>query len=243
MIVLQVCKALHQTYKSSIELQYIVELGGQQLLPVPLHSYTSTAKHLQLLRDKAQSWFKFEKCFDSFKTVFTFKRFHFPQKSVGGGHICLWDDVEDLAKILPILPKPSQQTIERDWSPRLSNSVPSAILGVFMDPAQNLIAIAYTNTYREWINETAYIDLGSLNVDGVHPQAAGPTLSPSELLGYETSAFRANTLELKVLGRHVALRRFLNTDTDTVFRYEDMWSLQIWDWKHSTTSNVSLGQK
>jgi hypothetical protein len=243
MIVLQVCKALHQTYKSSIELQYIVELGGQRLLPVPLHSYTSTAKHLQLLRDKAQSWFKFEKCLDSFKAVFTLERFRFAQKFVGGGHICLWDGEEDLAKIFPILPKPSQQTIERDWSPKLSNSVPSVILGVFMDPAQNLIAIAYTNTHDhlEWINETAYIDLGTINVDGVHPQAAGPTLSPSELLGYETSAFRANTLELKVLGRHVALRRSLITDT--AFTYEGMWSLQIWDWKHSTTSNVSLGQK
>lgn len=34
-IVSQVCKAFHQMYISYSELQYIVELGGQQLFPVP----------------------------------------------------------------------------------------------------------------------------------------------------------------------------------------------------------------
>lgn len=33
-VILQVCRGLHQIYLSSSELQYIVELGGQQLLPV-----------------------------------------------------------------------------------------------------------------------------------------------------------------------------------------------------------------
>lgn len=56
-IVSQVCKAFHQMYISYSELQYIVELGGQQLFPVPerdqqLHFY------LRLLRDRAHAWFK-----------------------------------------------------------------------------------------------------------------------------------------------------------------------------------------
>ncbi|KAG2119546.1 uncharacterized protein F5147DRAFT_767033 [Suillus discolor] len=56
-----VCRDLRQTYLSSSELQYIVELSGQQLLPVdlPLDSHTPTISEcLQLLRDKAHAWFQ-----------------------------------------------------------------------------------------------------------------------------------------------------------------------------------------
>jgi hypothetical protein len=57
MIVLQVCKALRQTYISSSELQYIVELSGQRLLHVPNTDDVNipVSERLQLLRDKAHA--------------------------------------------------------------------------------------------------------------------------------------------------------------------------------------------
>ncbi|KAG1840496.1 hypothetical protein DFJ58DRAFT_916733 [Suillus subalutaceus] len=57
-----VCKGLRETYLSSSELQYIVKLGGQRLLPVGLgaYNYTPISERLRLLRDKAHAWFKFD---------------------------------------------------------------------------------------------------------------------------------------------------------------------------------------
>ncbi|KAG1727732.1 hypothetical protein EDB19DRAFT_189711 [Suillus lakei] len=81
------------------------------------------------------------------------------------------------AKIIPILPKPSQQTIERDWPRGTLCSVPhSTIIDVFMDAAQNLIAVAYIAE-----DQTLCIDLRALDGDCAHSQAARSTLFPSDL--------------------------------------------------------------
>jgi hypothetical protein len=240
---LEVCTALRQTYLSSSELQYIVELGGQRLLPVPttgLGNQISIAKRLQLLRDKAHAWFGFNKC--SFETLSIPEEFTFAKFSVAGGHLSLWDQEDDLAEIFPILSKPSQRTIKREWSPRSSHSVPNAqTFDVFVDPAQNLVAAAYfaiTNDLQ-FSNESFYIDLRTLDIDGVHPQAAGPILSLSALPESENGGFSVlMSLELKGLGKHIALRMICGTGNNTS---QDTFVLQIWDWKHSTTSSVSLG--
>ncbi|KAG1751129.1 hypothetical protein EDB19DRAFT_1275165 [Suillus lakei] len=169
------CKALHQTYMSSSELQYIVELGGQQLLPVPntdLGNRISIPQCLQLLRDDAHAWFKFD--ITSFETV------SIPDHStmcVADGHLCLWKKHEDSTTVFPILPKPSQYTIEHDRFPTSWRSNPDASsFDVFMDPAQNLIAIAYaTGDDQEEEEDRIFVDLGTLNGGGIHPQAAGNT--------------------------------------------------------------------
>lgn len=44
-----------------------------------------------------------------------------------------------------------------------------------MDPAQNLIAIAY-GVNDDTIQGRFYVDLRTLDGDGIHPQAAGQTL-------------------------------------------------------------------
>ncbi|KAG2035005.1 hypothetical protein BDR03DRAFT_1001274, partial [Suillus americanus] len=136
-----VCKALRQTYMSSSELRYIVEFGGQGLLPVSnTYNHSPIFKRLQLLRDKAYAWFNVD--FHSFETV-TVESYS-EQKYVADGHLYLWDQEEDLATIVPILPKPSQRTIQRNWSPGTLCSVPNTTtLDVFMDPAQNLKAVVY----------------------------------------------------------------------------------------------------
>ncbi|KAG1838914.1 hypothetical protein DFJ58DRAFT_120895 [Suillus subalutaceus] len=112
-----VCKALRQTYMSSSELQYVTELGGQQLLFVPgmdLDNNTSNFKCLQLLRDKAHAWFKLD--IHSSKTVFIPEPFRrYTNTFLVHGHLRLFNEVQQLAKIFPILPKPDQQIIERDW--------------------------------------------------------------------------------------------------------------------------------
>jgi hypothetical protein len=246
-IVLQVCKALRLTYMSSSQLQYIVELGGQRLLHVPdtdLDNPTSIAKCLQLLRDKANAWFKFDE--RPLMTLHVPEQFRFSYRSFVGGHYCMWDEEQDLAKIFPILPNPSQRTIERDWSPKSSRSVPNAqTFSVFMDPVQNLVAIAYaiTDDDLQSGDESFYIDLRTLDVDGVHPRAAGPKLFLSGLPGGENSELITQSMKLEGLGRHIAFRRSLTVSDEEDSTYEDVWALQIWDWQHSMTSNVSPGQK
>jgi hypothetical protein len=135
-----------------------------------------------------------------------------------------------VAAIIPILPKSQQQTVER-WQRTLSSVIPipySEKLDVFMDLAQNLIVVVYL------VDETLYIDLRALDGDGVHPQAAGPRLFLSELQGYDAHHIDTESANLKGWGRHIALRRIAPSI--------NQWQLQIWDWQHSTTSNVSYGQ-
>ncbi|KAG2156197.1 hypothetical protein DEU56DRAFT_906368 [Suillus clintonianus] len=227
--------------KSSSELQYIIELGGQRLLPVVdtnLYNYTPISKRLQLLRDKTRAWFKFD--INSVETVSIPDQFYDGRLSLADGHLCLYNRDEDSAKIFPILPKPSQQTIERGFSPRSLCLVPNTdIIDVFMDPAQNLIAIAYVIT--EGVCQPGgvrfFIELNALDGGGVHPQAAGRTLFMSGPPQCENIRFEINSGKLKGFGRRIALwcsLRFNGAGSYTFNR--TMWWLQIWDWQHSTTS-------
>ncbi|KAG1775179.1 hypothetical protein EV702DRAFT_1280077 [Suillus placidus] len=231
-----VCKALRQTYISSSELQYIIELKGQHLLPVAnTENRSPISKRLNLLRDRAHAWFDVD--FHSFETV-TVKSYS-EQKYVVNGHLYLWDQDEDLATIIPIFPKLSQQTIQRNWSPGTLCSVSnSANLDVFMDPAQNLKAVVYKVDH-----ETLYIDLGVLDHDSAHPQAAGRTLYVSGPPGYDNNRVQTTSAKLSGCGRHIALQRSVEVtvvDHGAGIYYENMWQLQIWDWQHSTTSNSVL---
>jgi hypothetical protein len=229
---------------SSSELQYIVELGGQQLLPIPwTNDNTSISKCLQLLKDKTHAWFKFD--IHSFETVSIPAQFHGTKTSLANGHLCLWNEEDDSAKIFPVLPKPSSQTIQRDWSPGSLCSLPNTTnIDVLINPGQNLVAIAYATTLQS--GDPIHICIRALDgFDGVHPKAAGQKLILSELPRHcdMDSHIVTENVMLDSFGRHIALRGTLVVgDADSTIIYS--WWLQIWDWQHSTTSNVSasLGQ-
>jgi hypothetical protein len=225
-------------YLSSSELQYIVELGGQQLLPVCLgaHNHTPISEHLQLLRNKAHAWFKFDT--QPVQTVIVPEIFEDDRTFVSNGHLCLsyanGDQV--VAKIYSILPEPSIQGINHEWQhPESLLSVPDAhINDVLIDPRQNLVAVAYTITGRSG----GYIDLLALDGDGSHPHAVGPTLSTAPALsGCQNIIQTLESWRLDGLGKHIALWHFLLFESDS---HKILWQLQIWDWQHSTTSNVSV---
>ncbi|KAG1855330.1 hypothetical protein DFJ58DRAFT_745488 [Suillus subalutaceus] len=237
-----VCKALRQMYMFSSELQYIVELSGQRLLPVPnTDNLTPVSQRLQLLRDRAHAWLKFD--IHSFKTT-TMPKISYDQETfLTDGHFYFWNDTQNSATIIPTLPKPSQQAIERNWSPRTSCINPySTNLKVFMDPAQNLIAVVYID-YAELRHD---IDLRALDSDRVHPLAAGRTLFLSELLNYGTvnEGIEMPLMTLKGCGRYIALQRVYMASVEDedgeghLRKY--MSQLEIWDWQHSTTSSSVL---
>ncbi|KAG2046328.1 hypothetical protein BDR06DRAFT_1037728, partial [Suillus hirtellus] len=82
------CKSLREIYMSSSELQYITELGGQQLLPV-LNGSLSVSERLQLLRDKVHAWSKFDvHSSESISIPVQFRRR--TKVSVVNGHACFW---------------------------------------------------------------------------------------------------------------------------------------------------------
>ena len=231
---------------TSSELQYTIELGGQRLLPVPnvnVDTHTTIATRLQLLKDKAYAWLNFNN--RSFKTISIPRQFRLVRKIVADGYICLWessweegDNEPDILRVFPVLHKPSQQAIERDWSPRLFRSVPNTrIMSIFMDPVQNLIAIAYIvrddTPQSDESFDNFYIDLGTLDGDGAHPEAAGPMLFPTSKVPHDNGG-------VKGLGRHIAFWRCPRF-TGEIDNAHKGWSLQIWDWQSSTTSNVSAG--
>lgn len=240
-----VCKALRKTYISSSELQYITELGGQQLLSVPdtnLDNHTSISRRLQLLRNKAHAWFKFD--VHSFESVSIPEQFYDAKTSLADGHLCFFNEDEQSAKIFPILPKPSHHNIERDWPPGSLCSIPNAdSIEVFMDPAQNLIAIACM-IVDETIgvdDERLYIDLGTLDGDGdAHPEAAGKMLYLSRLPRCEDGLYTIENWKLEGFGKHIAFRRSLLVHEGSYSFGEEIWFVQIWDWQHSTTSNCVL---
>ncbi|KAG2120194.1 hypothetical protein BD769DRAFT_1020259 [Suillus cothurnatus] len=237
------CKALRQVYMTSSELQYITELDGQQLLPVS-SGYIPFSKRLQLLRDKAHAWSKFD--IHSFEGISVPAQFCTRTKvTIVSGHACLWKPTLYSCKIFPILPKPLQQTIERDFSPDSLCSVPKQkqsefdVLNVFIDPVQNLLAIVYVTVIRNGgmvSDEDYYIDLVALDGDGAHPQAAGRTLLLSDFPRRQN--FITKTTKVEGLGRHIALRLF--DDESRTPSIASRWWLQIWDWQHSTTSHSIL---
>ncbi|KAG1859374.1 hypothetical protein DFJ58DRAFT_726398 [Suillus subalutaceus] len=217
-------------------LQYIVELGGQQLLPVGLgaHNHTPISERLRLLRDKAHAWFKFDT--RPVQTVVVPERFRNEKTFVSNGHLCLGHaNGPGFAKISSILPKPTKQGINREWHCLESLlSVPNAHNnGVLIDPEQNLAAVVY-----EIIGKSgAYIDLLALDGDGSHPRAVGPTLSTVQGLPRRQSITQTReSWRLDGLGRHIALWHFLRLYDP----HRSLLWLQIWDWQHSTTSNCIL---
>lgn len=219
---------------SSFELQYITELGGQQLLPV-FDGHISLSKRLQLLRDKAHAWFQFNFHAHSFQTVSIEEQFHDVTISLVDGHFCLWhletEDSENWAKIVPILPKPSEQTVKRHWPPESLCPVPDAyIVDVYMDPAQNLIAIAYGVNNDTFQEGRFYVDLRTLDGDGIHPQAAGQTLFLSAHTAQDNHDLLTVTedLKLKGLGRHLALQ-CCPVFNDVVSTPRVPWWVQLWD--------------
>jgi hypothetical protein len=215
---------------SSSELQYIVEMSGQRLLCVSdTDNDIPVSARLQLLRDKAHAWFKVD--IHSSKTILMKRRL---RSWVTRGHVCSWYPQEDTAEIFPILPEPSQQSFQRNWLPGTLCSVPNSYnLDMIMNLAQNLIVVAYVDD-----DERVYINLRTLDGDEVHPQAAGEALFLSDDLRNSFQVETSNVV-LKSFGRHIALQhRFLLHDNENLFGGK--WQLQVWDWKHSTTSSVSF---
>ncbi|KAG2107406.1 uncharacterized protein F5147DRAFT_774237 [Suillus discolor] len=187
------------------------------------------SKRLWLLRDKAHAWFKVDT--RPSEIVPVLRRAMLSRDNiVTGGHFCSWNPPGDTAMIFPVLPKPSQQSIQRNWLPETLCSVPySHNLDVFMDPAQNLIAVAYVVDHK-----TVYINLGALDGDRVHPQAAGERLLSDD----SENRFGTSIAKLKGFGRHIAL--LCRWDNEYQISLVLVWQLQIWDWKYSTTSSSVL---
>ncbi|KAG1802731.1 uncharacterized protein HD556DRAFT_1437795 [Suillus plorans] len=179
-----VCRDLCQTYLSSSELQYIVELSGQQLLPVdlPLDSHTPTiSEYLQLLRDKAHAWFKLNT--QPVEHVDVSNKYIMKLTFMSNGHFCLMDDPTlqhhdylrgpTISKIFPILQEPSQRVFDCVWHSDTLSSVPNAQLNdILMDLTQNLLAAAY----HILDGPDVHIDILPLDGGGAHPQAAGTML-------------------------------------------------------------------
>ncbi|KAG1804392.1 uncharacterized protein BJ212DRAFT_896249 [Suillus subaureus] len=226
---------------SSSRLQYTVELSGQHLLLVPnTGDLTPVSQRLQLLRDRAHAWFKFD--LHSFKTISIPNIRSGHETFFNDGHFYFWDNMENSATIIPVLPKPSQQIIKRKWSPEALCLVPHSFnRKVFIDPGQNLIVMLYSPDYDF---ETFYIDLRALDSGGIHPQAAGRELFLSDLPEDDDDLIETTGTSLKGCGKHFALRRECVTsvedeDGEGISR-EHMLHLQIWDWQHSTTSSSVL---
>lgn len=226
---------------SSSQLQYIVELGGQQLLPVsstdfdgqhaPIH------EHLRLLRDKAHAWFRFH--LNPFETV-SIPPLMFDldviKSSIVDGHLYLWDDDTTMMQVRRILPKLSQQIDTHHNVP--PHSLPylgchGPTLDVFMDPEQNLLALAYS--IPDDHGNRFLIHMRALDEGGIHPQAAGSSLFLSGLPAQGNQGWSIREWKLKGFGKHIALLCLLMDRTSCT----TSWWLQIWDWQLSATSNVS----
>jgi hypothetical protein len=103
-----------------------------------------------------------------------------------------------------------------------SHSVPhGCTYAVFTDPVQtcspsnnshilNTVTDGHLHSGNYW---RFYVDLGTLDSDGVHSQAVCPIFFVSGLPGYEEFGYIPHGLKLKGLGRHITLRRTLTADS------------------------------
>ncbi|KAG2107418.1 uncharacterized protein F5147DRAFT_837351 [Suillus discolor] len=83
-----------------------------------------------------------------------------------------WKADEDSAVIIPILSRPSRRQLKHNWSLGMLCPVPTSTnMAVFMDPAQNLIAVVYAiPSGPHQSDETVRLNPRALNSDSVHPQ-------------------------------------------------------------------------
>ncbi|OAX31178.1 hypothetical protein K503DRAFT_870733 [Rhizopogon vinicolor AM-OR11-026] len=228
------CQTMYKTVKNSTELQYLIELGAQRLMPVhPRPPTVSIAECLRILRDKANAWSSFDLSVTKRLRVPWF----FNPKLITITHQKLtlspWHGRGIMSKVIDIrtcTPETARLPPCR-WNKGNANPSPGAYLCYrYLDETQDLVITVYKLSVDTSASDFMYqIHFRTISTDKEHPLAHISCLELTcRVPSKEDRRFQKS--EVTVLGGRVAFYhevQVLIEDIDEIYSY---WSLHVWSW-------------
>ena len=231
---------MYKTIKNSTELQYLIELGAQRLIPVHPRSPTlSMAECLHILRDKAIAW-------SSFKLKVTKRLHRVPFFKPGIPSIIhqqlafsslrwpseLDSKVIDLRTCTP----ETASAPPRTWGRDIENAAPVCFR--LVDEAQDLmVTVSILSGNPRTSNLMYRIDLRTIYTDMEHPLAQGSCLVDGRVPREDVR--QVKLAAVTVLGDRLAFYGSVHPPADGGTA-NHRWSLHVWNW-HEGGDELSVG--
>lgn len=246
-VAFKTCKTMYQTVQDSTDLQYIIELGAQRLVPVhPRPPNVSAAECLRILRDKANMWNSFKLNGTSSLRVTLqwspYKSICHQQLSVSsslmhGGAISKAIDLRTCTPEAASLPP-------RIWSQDDPNSATGTIAR-YIDEKQDLMVTVNSLPNNSHIFDIVYqINFRTISTDEEHPLAHGSCLVKSKAPRDED--MRSHRATVTIFGDRLCFHgmgRMANTGIQLVNEeIHPYWSLRVWNWHQGDQSDVGASR-
>ncbi|OJA18339.1 hypothetical protein AZE42_06206 [Rhizopogon vesiculosus] len=227
---------MYKTIKDSTELQYLIELGAQGLMPIhPGPPTVSIAECLRILRDKANAWTSFDLSVTKRLRVPWF----FNPKFITITHQRLtlspWydrGDVHIMPKVIDIMtctPETARFPPCR-WNEDNANPSPGAYsCNRYLDETQELVITVYMLSADTSTSDSIYqIHFRTISMDIEHHLANTSCL---ELTWWVPSngERQSQKTEVTVLGDRVAL--YIEVLVEDIDELNSYWSLHVWGWR------------
>ena len=226
---------IYNTVKKSIQLQYVIELGAQKLIPVhPRSPNVSTKECLHILRAKANAWNSFELGVMKRLSIMTFLH----PESIAHRQLYLSahpnhphsSDGNFISQVI----NPRTCTPEIASAPHLIQSQDSLhpagtpICNSYMDAVQDLVIIINIPDKSSYC-----INFRTISTGEKHPLAPGSIVvarfGPDDLDEYD---LRLCETLVTVFGDRLAFYGSTSGRGDT------HWSLHVWNWHKKAHRNV-----
>ncbi|KAG1729959.1 uncharacterized protein EDB91DRAFT_798765 [Suillus paluster] len=222
----QTCRSMYYTVKSSVELQYLVELDAQSLIQVhPRPPTVSTAECLRILRDKANAWNSFD--LDATNTP----ALHFSNvcniHSVTHQQLNLSKSSIDADVESHTMDMKSCTTRSRWFDFEGSN--PTLRTLIYMDPPQDLMVIIQAPNGGRTHDFKYRILFGTISTGEEHPLAHGSRIVAGRPASSEARQFGVC---VSILGDRIAV--FLAEHGENEDPY---WSLHVSSWHQGGRSD------
>jgi hypothetical protein len=229
-----------KTVRNSTELQYIIELGAQRLMPThPRPSAVSVAECLRILRGKAKAW-------GSFKLNVTEEHrvpLSFNPKSIMITHQQLglsttyWPGYV-VSKVIDLRTCTPEANIppciwDRDYASPLPGT---SVCSRYIDETQDLMITVDLLSDDAHTSDFVYeINFRTISTDGEHPLAHTSRLELICRVPYKEH--RQHKVIITVLGDRIAFYSEIKTEDGVDYPY---WSLHVWNWHEGGQSEVGV---
>jgi hypothetical protein len=218
---------MYQTVKNSIELQYIIELGAQRLIPAhPRSPNVSVTECLRILRDKANMWNSFK--LNTTKSLRVSPCFFY--KSICHQQLSLANSYRDggIASKAIDLRTCTPETMSlppRIWNQDDANLVPGTSVDVLSTIPPHTSDFMYEISFR------------MISTGGEHPSAYRSRLFEGEVA--RDGDVQLHSTMVTILGDRLALY----VRVDILPENEEIhpcWMLHVWDWYKGDQPDVCV---
>jgi hypothetical protein len=241
---------MYATVENSTELQYIVELGAQRLMPIhPRPPTVSTGECLRILRGKANAWNSFDSSvtkdlrvalsYDptkAFKFMITHQQLSL---SAGFWHPRFITHIIDLGTCIPGIANVPSCVRGSDYA----NLGDAYVYSRYIDATQDLmITVNFLGNNphtSDFMGRLYGINFCTLSTNKAHPFAHESRLELVCRVSCDEE-WQSHKIELTVLGDRLAFYSEVKLD-DSVSEVDyPYWSLHVWNWREGGQSDVCM---